>query len=138
MPAHRCSLCAINYPYYKDLKLCDICGEKTVFFYDLFPSPDWVERVQAEKKQPVVEWVDGHPVQKEPCTISTASLGGTPVIWIPHGDLLDMGYRHLEDFDVVYVNGLYWELQAFYRGIGCWWVEGIDAEASAPDYPPEA
>ena len=50
---------------------------------------------------------------------------GITVIYIPHQELLELGYANLEDFDVIKANGRYFELQGFDHKAGLWWVEEI-------------
>lgn len=50
MPAHRCSLCAINYP--KQMP-CGVCGGKTDYIITAGPDPDWeatVARALSERE----------------------------------------------------------------------------------------
>lgn len=54
-------------------------------------------------------------------------------LWVTHEELLKCGYINLSDFDVVYLNGRFYELQAYVRRAGGWWVEEIDPEAASED-----
>lgn len=48
--------------------------------------------------------------------------------WVTHEDLLQCGYRAIEDFDVVYLNKRFYELQAHIRRPNAWWIEEVDTE----------
>lgn len=56
-------------------------------------------------------------------------------LWVSHNVLLEAGYRWLESFDVVLINGTYYELQGHvgkgnrrFPG-GAWWIEEVDENA---------
>jgi hypothetical protein len=56
-------------------------------------------------------------------------------LWVSHNALLEAGYRWLESFDVVLINGTYYELQGHvgkgnrrFPG-GAWWIEEVDENA---------
>jgi hypothetical protein len=55
--------------------------------------------------------------------------------WVSHADLLANEYEFLEDFSIVYMNGKFWELQAYVEKPNAWWIEQVTGEA--PDVPPE-
>lgn len=46
-------------------------------------------------------------------------------LWVTHEDLLQCGYRAISDFDVVYLNGKFYELQAHINRANSWWVEEV-------------
>lgn len=54
-------------------------------------------------------------------------------LWVTHEDLLKCGYRLIDDFDIVYLNGKFYELQAHIRKANAWWIEEIIAEGAAPE-----
>lgn len=45
--------------------------------------------------------------------------------YVTHEELLLCGYRELEDFDIVYLNGKFYELQAHIPKAGSWWIEEV-------------
>ena len=47
-------------------------------------------------------------------------------LWVTHEELLLCGYRNICDFDVVFLNGKFYELQAHSRKGEAWWVEQIE------------
>lgn len=49
------------------------------------------------------------------------------LLWVTHQDLLDAGYSALEDFSIVYLNGVFYELQGYAESPRSWWVEEVDA-----------
>ncbi len=48
------------------------------------------------------------------------------VLWVTHEELLACGYRNIEDFDVVFLNGEFYELQGHSDKAGAWWIEPVD------------
>lgn len=55
--------------------------------------------------------------------------------WVSHADLLANDYANIEDFDIVYLNGKFWELQGYAEKPNAWWVEPVVGEV--PDAPPQ-
>lgn len=49
-------------------------------------------------------------------------------MWVTHEDLLVCGYRALADFDVVFLNGKFYELQAHMHKPNAWWIEEVSIE----------
>lgn len=47
-------------------------------------------------------------------------------LWVTHEELLLCGYVNISDFDVVYLNGKFYELQAHSRKGEAWWIEQIE------------
>jgi hypothetical protein len=56
-------------------------------------------------------------------------------LWVTHTELLECEYVNLEDFDVVYLNGRFYELQAHIRESDSWWVEEIETEEESEQAP---
>lgn len=50
-------------------------------------------------------------------------------LWVTHEELLLCDYRNICDFDVVYLNGRFYELQAHSRKGECWWIEEVPADS---------
>lgn len=50
-------------------------------------------------------------------------------LWVSHEDLLNCDYRGIEDFDVVYLNGKFYELQGYIHGARAWWIEEVELDA---------
>lgn len=46
-------------------------------------------------------------------------------LWVTHTDLLENGYQAIEDFDIVYLNGNFYELQAYMEKPDAWWIEEV-------------
>lgn len=57
-------------------------------------------------------------------------------LFITHEELLQCGYRGLEDFDVVYINGRFYELLAYIRKPKAWWVEEIEIPEAEEEAEP--
>lgn len=113
MGAIRCSVCAFNYPMHLDLDLCPVCGHELTYFDNIEPMEDWqkVLKMAAAKDGPVAI------LQLDPPY--------PPWLFVSHDDLLAQGYTHLEDFDVVQLNGTSYELQGYLGASNCWWIEEI-------------
>lgn len=56
--------------------------------------------------------------------------------WVTHEELLECGYRGLSSFDVVYLNGKFWELQGHIHKAKAWWIEEVEL-GEAPETPDE-
>lgn len=61
---------------------------------------------------------------------------GTGHMWVSHEDLLKCGYILLDDFDIVYLNGKFYELQAHIRPAGGWWIEEVETPQEADEGEP--
>ena len=61
---------------------------------------------------------------------------GKDRLWVAHIELLQNGYRNLEDFDIVYLNGKFYELQGYAEKPDAWWLEEVDVNG-LPETPPE-
>jgi PAS domain-containing protein len=66
-------------------------------------------------------------------------LDSNGLIWVTHEELLNCGYRNIEDFDIVYLNERFYELQGYMRAVRSWWIEVVDTgEETETPYEPEA
>lgn len=45
--------------------------------------------------------------------------------FVTHEELLECGYILLDDFDIVYLNGKFYELQAYVPKAKAWWIEEV-------------
>lgn len=59
-------------------------------------------------------------------------------LWVSHEDLLRCGYILLNDFDVVYLNGTFYELQGYIRKAKAWWIEQVEQTFDPDSTTPEA
>lgn len=80
-----------------------------------------------------VEWEGAHPKSDALVSIMAVPVGGETILFIPHNELLELGYESLEDFAIVRCNGRYFELQGFSEPVESWWVEEIEV----PEDPDE-
>lgn len=109
------------------------------------PDPDWEEKVAERIRSngrslgegiyippdPKIAWTTVHPPD--------ASMNLTFAndrLWIKHDDLLEVGYLHMEPDKVVFVNGAFYELQAYHRPTQSWWVEEIVVDGASEDLTP--
>jgi hypothetical protein len=59
-------------------------------------------------------------------------------LWVTHTELLQNGYRNLEDFDIVYLNDKFYELSGYAPKANSWWLEEVEVgEDALPETPPE-
>jgi hypothetical protein len=49
-------------------------------------------------------------------------------MWVSHADILANEYEYMEDFSIVYLNGRFYELQAYVQKANAWWIEPVSAE----------
>jgi len=124
----RCGLCEINYPRDYKSDRCPVCAFKLRYRHELRPDLNW--QLQAQRRWDLrnrkITWdITGHPIAPTPVTIVSLHQGDKAYQFIPHGELLDAGYRNLEDFDVVRVNAGYYELQGYNNETHSWWVERV-------------
>lgn len=52
-------------------------------------------------------------------------------LWVTHDELLLAGYGWLEDFSIVFINGKFYELQAYIRSARAWWIEEVKLDDEA-------
>lgn len=148
----RCSLHGISYPPHVDTCLVPGCTEELDFLDGKRDTPDedWRGSVEYHTAQAI-----GLRYENPPGDAVTwgelPDVAVTPAIyqswlWIAHAALTKAGYRHLEDFSVVKIQGKFYELQAHIgratltHGIeeGAWWIEEINpATYTVPEFIPE-
>lgn len=136
--SRRCSLHNIDYPAWVDRCQVPGCDEELSYF-NVPHDPDWRDQVGYQTR--VQEAVEARTAET-PLFIPEARL--SPIehkghLFVSHDGLLRAGYRCIQDFDVVWSRGRYYELQGHLPsavGGGAWWVEEIWADEPAPDSPP--
>jgi hypothetical protein len=141
--ARRCSTCGITYP--TTVWVCLVCEEETWFASDMKPDGDWKDEVAAQKDA-LSDYLDETQLyrgdrEEEMPDIEASVIAYKDLLWVPHQQLLFGGYRHLEDFNIVLLNGVYYELQAHVGKLkpefpgGIWWVETVSLEWNEEDWP---
>jgi len=111
-----------------------VCNGETWFRYKEGPDDDWrdlvkirneVETSAKEKEQ----YVSPYILDAE---VSLFQYAGK--LWVPHNDLIAAGYRYLESFTIVKIEGRFYELQGHagktarnFPG-GAWLIEEIHPE----------
>lgn len=104
-----------------------------MFYRGVDHDENYLDRVEELKKAleaPDVEFEGVHPKNAE---VQVHVMEGDDLpswLFIAHADLIKVGYQNLEDFDVVRVNGDYYELQGYLEGTGVWWVEEIPLDGA--------
>ena len=122
----RCSQCGVNYPHDVPFEHCPRCDTIVDDWEDDEVTPDWEDNVFIQIiNEP--ETTDTHPVNNI-VHILTLDAPAPPWNFVAHEDLLNMGYRNLEDFDIVRLNGTYYELEGYLEGADCWWIESINVD----------
>lgn len=59
-------------------------------------------------------------------------------LYVTHTELLECGYIDLNDFDVVYLNGKFYELQGHIAKPDAWWIEEVPIGEETSETEPEA
>lgn len=59
------------------------------------------------------------------------------LLWVTHRELLDCGYVGISDFDIVWLNEKFYELQGHNATADAWWIEEV-VDGEAPETPPES
>lgn len=126
MPALRCSMCGLQLPVHVQEENCPVCDEPLGYFNEEEPTEGWQyiigdhlrKRVAPEDRYiPIIELEPPSPAWK----------------FVSHEDLLEAGHKNLCDFDVVPINGLFYELQAYLDAPDVWWIEEIDPTKEVED-----
>lgn len=85
-----------------------------------------------------IEWEGAHPKTDALISVLEVPISGSKALFfIPHHELLEMGYEGLEDFMIVRCNGRFFELQGYNPTIEAWWVEEIATSEEDRDPEPE-
>lgn len=147
MSARRCSDCGISYPSVYAYTRCKVCEQITDYVGD-DPDPDWEDTVALEKAFRERERRAQTGDMTIPNVTTVIASVETGQEFVTHRALLFGGYRHLETFDVVKLNGKYYELQGHVvKGYedepdaaldctgGVWWIEEIDPAEYFKDVP---
>jgi hypothetical protein len=161
MAVRRCSLHLISYPSSFTRCMVDGCTETLDYCSNIDPDEDFEDK--ADYYNHILEdneAIEFKPIIQGPKIIQAALTHlkelaipdcqdsvreHRDMLWIPHESLIQAGYLNLEDFSVVMIGGKFYELQAHIgrsymtvglRG-GVWWVEEVNPDVVAPDYPPE-
>ena len=169
----RCSLHAINYPSNFNRCLVANCDEELAYFSNQEPDDDYKDQVAyfahlgfdneahnfmdtGFETQP--DDVPQYPRIIDP-ELSLMGFGELVIptvnkkpheyadqLWVSHEDLIKAGYLYLEDFQIVMLQGRFYELGAHVgrasltHGIrgGVWWIEEVRPDAFVfPDCVPE-
>lgn len=126
MAAKRCGVCNINYPTDTKPDRCRVCGGDLLPRHAEEPDENWHDMVVRKLREPKIVWEGAHPQTDALISVLEVPISGEQTLtFIPHQELLDIGYLSLEDFDVVRVNGKFYELQGYNGPVEAWWVEEI-------------
>lgn len=86
----------------------------------------------------MVHHMDGRTLPHDADNTARIYTDKRGLLWVTHQELVDCGYRGLEDFDVVYLNGKFFELQAHISEANAWWIEEIPVEETTAEQTSEA
>lgn len=134
---YRCSKCDVNYPTYKEHLKCEVCGNDTweTTWKDGFDD-DWREKVQAlQFSTPRPTYMGELP------DVHVTIMRHEGKLWVTHQSLINEGYRYLEDFGIVKIDGEFYELQGHVgkeQGLiagGAWWIEPVPVEGAFDKLP---
>lgn len=139
MPARRCVDCDLNVPL-NIVGQCPICDSRLLYYAGREPDADWEERYfgQLDKEEKAAKRPSIHPAEDSVTLIYRDDMDS---VWVHNDELVRLGYRSLEPFDVVKLNGRYYELTYLDRKTRFWEVEHLDfykwateAVDGLPDY----
>lgn len=131
--SRRCSICGINYPPY--VAVCRACGDDTWANSRATPDEDWTQLVEMHKKR--IE--DDAPPPLYPhrydnqARIYRDSEGR---LWVTHAELLENGYRFIDDTTILYLNEEFYETLAFIEKAGAWYIRHIQVDGAADNLEP--
>ena len=131
--SRRCSTCGINYPPF--VSVCRVCEEETWANSRATPDEDWTQLVEMHKKHRD----DGVPPSIIPhrhdnqARIYKDSEGR---LWVTHAELLDNGYRFIDDSTIVFLNGKFYECVVYVDKAGSWWIKEIVVDGAADHLEP--
>jgi hypothetical protein len=74
----------------------------------------------------MTEHVEGRVIPHDPNNRAKIYQDKRGLLWVTHQELLECGYINLCDFDVVYLNGKFYELQGHSDKANAWWIEEIE------------
>lgn len=119
MPAYRCSNCTINYPADVAFRVCPFCDRHIDYFTNLGHDPEWRKLLEMKRAGIALPGRVPVPAQDVP-EGDTEPTDAALVTWdnrLKLSSVLDRDLRALglqpEPFDIVKLNGKYYELLDF-------------------------
>jgi len=76
----------------------------------------------------MTEHVEGRAIPHEVDNTATIYEDKRDLLWVTHQELLNCGYINLEDFNVVYLNGKFYELQGYSHTANSWWISEVSLD----------
>lgn len=92
----------------------------------------WILKTRDVPEEGEISWGDLVPHNPGNAAETIYSEGQ---LWVDHQALLDCGYLNLEAGYIVFLNGVFYELQGYDRPRRRWWLEEVVIDAS--DLTPE-
>jgi len=74
----------------------------------------------------MTEHAEGRLVPREADNAAVIYEDKRGMLWVTHQELLDCGYINLCDFDIVYLNEAFYELQGHSKVAHAWWIEKVE------------
>ena len=129
MPARRCLDCDLNIPLEVQETICPICSGRLNYYAAKEPDENWKERVAgvqeetaAAKADPPKRW----GVHPEDDSATLVYRDDMDAVLVHNDELVRLGYRSYEPWDVVRLNGKYYELCDLDRRSRFWTIEPLD------------
>lgn len=131
--SRRCSICGINYPPF--VAVCRACGDDTWANSRATPDEDWAQLAEMHKKRheandPPPLYPHRHDNQARIYRDSEGRL------WVTHAELLENGYRFIDDDTVLYLNEEFYECIAFVEKAAAWLIKHIQVDGAAEHLEP--
>lgn len=131
MPAYRCSICNINFPPHVPFRVCPSCDEGIDYYTNVIPDTHWQKRLD-EARAGIKHDV---PTRPEPDTDAATVVydATSDMMKVHHNELVNLHLEDAQSFDIVKLNGKYYELLERDRHSDFWNVQRIDMYALLED-----
>lgn len=117
MGTYKCIRCQIAYPlveFFDEIKRCYVCGHLLTLYTRISHNEDWDDKVRKLGGQVPYDY-GVHPATAiVPIEVNDNGL------WVLKQDLEKVGYTDIDDFDIIRINGKYYELLG--ETTEKWWI----------------
>lgn len=123
MGTYKCIRCQVAYPlveFYDEVKRCYICGHLLTLFARIPHDIDWDAKVRSLGGQVPYDYGIHPATAIIPIEVNENGL------WVQKADLEKVGYTQVDDFDIIRINGRYYELIG--ETPNKWWIEECSTE----------
>jgi hypothetical protein len=128
-------MCGINYPPFVAVCRVADCEEDTWANNKVAPDEDWTQLVAMHDKMNEA----GGPPSPYPHRADSQAKIYRDVndrLWVTHAELLENGYKFVDDETVVFLNEKFYECMAFVEVSGGWWIREIVIDGAAESLEP--